>query len=202
MPPRTVALAPLPGHPVPRPPLTTVSAMAPRRPPMAQVVATPGVPRPPPTASQHLPRAPAAPTAGAIRLVQAADLARTMHPLLARLMRPRRAPVWEHLRPRHSTHRPLVRTRRLRLRPSARRRRVPGRAAGVPTPRLLRPWARRPLLPVAATMVHRRRLRTVGRRRRLLRRARFGTLMTIEGGGFLEGNWKVELLIEGSGRLV
>jgi transcription elongation factor SPT5 len=80
---RTAAApAPRPGPRAPRPPLTTASATAPRRLRTAPAAATPGAPRPPPTASQRLPPVPAAPTAGATHPARAAALTHTMRLLL------------------------------------------------------------------------------------------------------------------------
>ena len=175
-----VAPAPRLGPPVPRRPLTTVSATAPRRLPTAPAAATPGAPRHPPTASQRLPPVPAAPTAGVTRPVRAAALTRTTRLLLVLASARRPRP--------HSMPRLRVPTRRPPRLLSALRPLAPGRVVGAPTPRLPPPWVRRPPRPAGVTMVPRPLLLTAARRRRLLPRARSGMPMTTErivGRGFL-----------------
>lgn len=170
----TAALAPRLGLPAPKPPHTTASATAPRLPHMAlAAAATPGDPRHPPTASQPRHPVPAAPTAGATRLVRAAALTCTTLPP--------QAPVWVRLPLRPSVLPLLVPTLRLPRLPSAPRRRVPGRAVGAPMPRLPPLWARQPQRRAAATTVRRRPRRMVARRKRPRRRGRFGTLTMTEG---------------------
>lgn len=175
VPPLMAALARPPGPRAPRRRPTTASAMAPKPLRTARPAATPGAPKHQPTAPRLPRRELAAGTAGVTRPARAAGRMPTM--------RPPPVPAWARLPRPHSMLPHRAPTRHQHRPPPALRRRVHGRVAGALMPRPLRPWGLPPQPLVAGITAHRRRPRTAVRRRRLLRRARFGTPMTIEGKG-------------------